>query len=318
MIKNYNIFLLEKISLEDIDVINIIKSLETGENKDTLLKKLVNNVDTHGRSILMSAVKSNDEKLIDYILKFNPDLNHKNKYGENVLFYCKNIKIFKKMYDLGADPLTISEGYGRNILLHLANKKIFNVEVYQQLIDDGVNINNADKNGYSLLQASITNNKIVQFLIKKGVNINDIQTQIGYLYALLKSMEYSKRTYYDVWDTLFKNGLKINDIEYFVDALLDIDTTYGNNPNLYKSIDFITRYLNYLGSDFLIKIFNKKSYYANYEGSGNVLYLQKLLEATENPDLYFAMKKYFGVDKFKEYFSSDKYKWLDDSGKYNL
>lgn len=325
MIKNYNIFrLYEKISLNDTDVIDIIKSLETGENKDNILKKLVNNIDNQGRSILMSAVKSNDEKLIDYILTFNPDINHKNKYGENVLFYCKNIKIFKKIYALGADPLAKSKNIDRNILLTLANKKIFNVDLYQQLIGDGVNIKEVDVNGFGMLVASIQNNKILQFLIKKGIDINgSYNGDQHYLSTLFSYMKYSKRKYYDIFDTLFKNGLKIKDIDTFITNLLDLDMTYRETEPSDKSLNFIDRYKSYLGSDFFIKVFyDKTRYFSNFTVGGNkhnpnLIYIQKLLDITESPELYFTMKKYFR-EKFSEYFDLDKYEWLDAAGRYNL
>jgi len=146
MIKKYSLYL-EKITIENSDVISILRSLETGQNKEIIIKKLVNNVDNNGKSTLMQVVQSNDENLIDFILKYKIDINHKNANGENVLFYCKNLKIFKKLYDLGADPLAKNIQTNTNILIHLSSKKIFNVDLYQDIINKGVDIHEKNKNG---------------------------------------------------------------------------------------------------------------------------------------------------------------------------
>ena len=138
--KNYNHFLLENVFLSNSTIIEIIKSLQKSNDKE-LLQKIINNKDKNGKTLLMNIVESkSEESLIDFILQFDIDINHIDKNGNNVLFYAKNMKTFKKLYDLGADP-TIINKKGLNTLLYLVSKNMFNRKIFKRLIDDGVDIN---------------------------------------------------------------------------------------------------------------------------------------------------------------------------------
>ena len=185
MIKNYNLFLInEGITISNDDIVDIIKSLESEDNKNSLLiNRLVNHTDNKGKNVLMNIVQTNNEELIDYVLKFNVDINHKTKTGENVLFFCKNVKIFNKFYNLGAD-VTAKNKNKSNILTYLASKKIFNIELYQKLINDGVDINQFDDGGFSVLTESIMN---------KG-------------YRTVCNIESDNNCYFYIWDSVTRKG----------------------------------------------------------------------------------------------------------------
>jgi hypothetical protein len=75
--KNYNQFLLETFNIDSQTLIDILKSLQTGKDQQIVINKLTNNLDSSKRNILMNIVQSNNEELLDYVLQFNLDLNHK-------------------------------------------------------------------------------------------------------------------------------------------------------------------------------------------------------------------------------------------------
>lgn len=305
MIKKYNLYL-EKISLENSDVINILQSLETGKDKDIIIKKLINNIDNNGKNILMQVVQTNDEKMIDFILKYKIDINYKNKNGENVLFYCKNLKTFRKLYNLGADPLARNTKTDTNILIWLSSKKLFNVELYQDIIDKGVDIQEKDKNKQCVFLNSIKNKKMVEFLIKKGININEPVLQQFYLARLFYNMKYEMRQCFSVFDVLLKNGLKIHDTTRLIEELDNYATTDE------VALKFIEKYKNYFDSEFFIKFANLK--WRNPE------FQRKLVDITEDPNLYFTLKHYYrnSMEGFYKIFPPEQYQWLEDSKKYNL
>jgi ankyrin repeat protein len=215
MIKNYNLFLLENIKLSSSDVIDIIKSLSTDDKNSKLVNKLVNYADNNGKTILMDIVQKNKIDLVDYILKFKVDINHKDKKNQNVLFYCKNVNMFNKFYYMGADSTLINTD-GNNILMVLSNKKIFNVDLYKKLIADGVDINKKDGKYFdnNIIRNSIFNQKILELLISKNVNLQDSEVQNGIIHDLLYKFKYypkDRKMVINKFKYLFDNGMKVND-----------------------------------------------------------------------------------------------------------
>ena len=317
MIKNYNLFLInEGITLENDDIIDIIKSLESEDNKNAaLINRLVNHTDKNGKTVLMNIVQSNNEELIDYVLKFDVDINHKLKTGENVLFFCKNAKIFNKFYKLGADVRSMNIHIRRNILTHLAYKKIFNEELYQNLINDGVDVNGMDINGQCVLIESISNQKILLLLIKNKVDLNNETAQICCLinlFDILKWYKNKKIAVLKIFEILFNNGMNIIDVKQFVEEMMDI----------YYYIELFSDFLiplkKYISEKILLEIV--KEYINSHLFSNSAVeFVNKVLDIGIYPEIYQYLKKYYG-NRFENYFEDyiKKHPYLDDSHKYNL
>lgn len=324
----YKIFLLnESITMSNEDIVEIIKSLETEDNKnEKLIKRLVNHTsDKSGKTVLMNIVQSNNEELIDYILKFDININQTLKTGENVLFFCKNVKMFNKFYNLGADVLAKNIHTGTNVLMYLSNKKIFNVELYQKLIDAGVEILPKKDNGYgtyyfesTVIYNSILNKGIVELLIKNGLDLNnDKNTQRNYLDSLLDSIKWDRKkllTVINIFEYLFKNGLKILDIDLFADRIVN-NMYYGGKIDIIS--DLIIPLKKYFSEDLIILIF-KKRIIQHHSNVDNVILAKKLLESDYYPNLYDYLKKHY-TESFQKFFGDwAKSTVYEESTKYNL
>jgi len=63
MIKKYNLFLInEGITLSNEDIIDVIRSLESKDNKNSeLIKRLVNHTEKSGKNVLMNIVQTDDD-----------------------------------------------------------------------------------------------------------------------------------------------------------------------------------------------------------------------------------------------------------------
>jgi len=319
MIKKYNLFLInEGITFSNDDIIDIIRSLESEDNKNSaLIKKLVNHADKSGKNVLMNIVQTGDYELVDYVLKFDVDINHKTKIGENVLFFCKSIKMFKKFYDLGVDAHAMNNK--RNVLSYLSSKNLFNAELYQKLIDDGIDINQKNTytvNGHtyyddSVLFCSLLNKTIVELLIKNGVNLNDPDTQkfcFNKLFDTFKYSENKKKIVLNMFSILFNNGMKIIDEINFSKG---VSTLNLYNINIDVILDFVSPLKEYFSENLIILIWEK---FPDMKNS------KKLLNLDLYPSLYKRVKSWFGDKNFYEHFADyvAEHPYIDASGKYNL
>jgi len=320
MIKNYNLFRInESITISNGDVIDIVKSLESEDSRnEKLINKLVNHTDTKGKNVLMSIIQSNDEELIDYILKFDIDINHKTKSGENVLFFCKNVKIFNKFYKLGADPLAVNTELKSTILNHLSIKKIFNVELYQQLINDGVDINHKDLYNRSVISESILNIGIVEFLIKNNVNLNDNKIQSDIIHKLIEAFRYydkKRSTVLKIFKLLFENGMKVIDIEFFANSIIRIEDSYKGQIDIFTK--FLTPLKKYITDSIIIEMFKLENKYYNKVEKYD--FNVKLLYFSENSELYNMIKNHYDkdfYDMFADYIKENPF--MENIEKYNL
>ena len=321
MIKKYEMFLLnEGISMSNEDIIEILKSLETEDNKNSkLINRLVNYTDKSGKNVLMSVVSSNNEELIDYILSFNIDLNQIVKStGENVLFFCKSIKVFKKLYDLGANIHQITK-IGRNVLIYLSGKKLFNVDLYQKLINDGVDVNKIDVNGRSVINESILNNKTLKLLIENKVNLNN-SSQDNILSNLVYELNYypnKKNNILNIFETLFKNGMLIANIEWF-SKIIPINNRYNIKDKPFNIIDdFIIPLKKYMTDYFLCYIYTRICYETMWN---KIDIANKLLRLGAFPKLYNKLKNNYRnhdfYDNFADYIKENP--WMEDYQKFNI
>lgn len=328
MITKYNLYL-ENIAMSNEDIVEILKSLETEDNRNAaLINRLANKIDNKGKSVLMTIVQSNNEELVDYILKFNADINHTTKTGENVLFFCKSIKMFRKFYDLGVD-VNVINSIKRTILTELSNKKLFNAELYQKIIDKGVDINMPDYslyyqivNGCSVLSNSILNKKIVELLIKNNVNLNIKEIQYVYLSKLFREIQYfDTNSSIKIFEILFKNGMKIIDTKNFAKMMVEIKRYKNNLTDSYDRdpiSDFIMPLKKYITADILIDFFNE--YTSHYHPNDRyVSFCKDLLNVGMYSGVYQRIKQFYGKEFyiiFADYIAEHPY--FDNAIKYNL
>lgn len=303
MIKNYNLFLLENIKLSSSDVIDIIKSLSTDDKNSKLVNKLVNYTDNNGKTILMDLVQKNKSDLVDYILKFNIDINHKDKKNQNVLFYCKNVNMFNKFYYMGADSTLINTD-GNNILEVLSSKKIFNVDLYKKLIGDGVDINKKN----NIVKNSIFNQKILELLISKNVNLQDSEVQNGIILDLLYKFKYypkDRKMIINKFKYLFDNGMKVNDKSFAKSISDELSWSY---VGIDMVEEFIVPMSEYLTDDFFKNIIKNIS---NQDIMKKIMY--------NFPHYYGFFKQLYG-DSFAFIFSDflKEHPYIVDADKYNL
>lgn len=309
MIKRYNDFLFENVNMSIDMIINIIKSLKKSDDNDELVNKLINYSDKNGKTVLMSISQSNNQDLIDFILKLDVDVENKDKHGRNVLYYCKNLKTFNKFYNIVSDVNFIDKKTDKNLLSILASKNIFNVKIYKELIDKGLDINRLDSHGNTLLSYSITNYNIVKLLIDNGAKINiknkNDNFQLRYINDLIHNYTYFKfkrKSIIKVFKLLFKNGLDFDDFifNFFIKVINGF-----HDENIY--IEFLKSFQIYLSEDYLIKIFNS---------SPNITIAKVFLGLGIYPKLYKNIKEY--SDKYwPKIKNNDTLKFLDDYKKQN-
>lgn len=316
MIKNYNAYLLENMMFDHHTIIDILKSLKN-TNNDTLINKILNNTGKIDKSLLMSIVENNDESLVDFILQFNVDINHKNKYGENVLFYCKSANIANKLIDAGADVHTTNKNIDRNILVQFAFKKIYDIELYKKLMSKGIDIKNVDKQQHSVLSYSITNKAMVKFLLDNNVELNG-SDKFTYFSTLCGIAEYyaKKTTYFfNTLKLLLENGMTIdaNVINIITKSFDVIKSTYAV-LDIYDVLKVMKKYFNEKSIIELWKKYQSDYYHIIEEITKN------LIRLFESPALYDLAKRYWASSNFNEKFADiiKEFPYFDDANKYNL
>jgi len=251
--KTYNNYILENILLSNNTIIEILKELENSNNT-TLINNIISNVDKQGRSLLMNAVKTNNEDLIKFILKFKPDMKHLDKNGLNVLYYAKNLKIINLLIDNGAEFISTEKN---PLLVHFANKKIFNINLYKKILNTNI-VKLTDMNKYyqTVYSILIYNKKAITFLASYHIQITDNDALNELYRSILNYYKYSAKKeklngliilikekiininclfFTKVRDELFFTYTS-NNLEYFITQLKDIIS--------YKDFIFLDTYNN--------------------------------------------------------------------------
>ncbi len=327
MVNNYQTFLLENVSMKLDMIIDIIKSLKGDENKE-LVNRLINYSDKQGKTVLMSIVQSNNQELIDYILKFDIDLQIKDNVGRNVLFYCKNMKIFKKFYDLGVDPTakmiikthkSKQKGY-KNVLHYLSSKNLFNMYIYQKLINDGIKIDEEDVYGNDVLVYSILNKGIVNLLFQHGAKLDDVEQQGKVLENFTSTFQYypkKRKLIVSIFNILFENDVEFN-IYDFTTFIRKCEEYYFDKIDMVEV--FIKPLLNHFTEDMLLTIFQ---HYSNrMTNSRSIDFAKQLLNLGVYSKLYQWIMNYYrnstpsSKEIFKDYIKAHPY--IDEVEKYNM
>ncbi len=316
MIKKYNNYLLEKMMFDEQTIIDILKSLKK-TNDTKLINKIINKKDNKDKSLLMNIVEANDESMIDFILQFNVDINQKTINGDNVLFYCKNVKIVNKLIDAGADVTAEYKHINRNLLIHLAYKKIFNVDLYKRIMSKGVDLKSIDLQKQTVLCNSILNKSMLQFLIDNNVDLNG-PDKYNYLYLLCYAGRYhkSKSKYFiNTLKFLLDNGMKIDNI--FLEILVNNFNIIKSKYDIFDIFEILDTIKKYFKDDDVMSlwyIFNKHNFHDILEIT------KKLIRMFESPKVYFKAKDYWRSSNFEEKFADiiQEFPYFEATNKYNL
>jgi hypothetical protein len=255
MINNYEIFRInENVNLSFDEIVDIIMSLDYKKYKH-IIDKIINKKEKDGKTFLMKVIEKNNIDHINYILTFNPDIHAITVLKENVLFFCKSLTAFNIFYNLGVNVKQINH-LNMNVMMSLASKRIYDVDTYQKLMRDGIDINLISVNNYDCLTYSIEVKKMVLFFIKNNINLNkNDKVQNNYLSHLLHKYEYwpkHRQKITDILILLFQNGLKIIDNRFFVDC---VDNLRYNDKGV--SMELIDKIRKYFTDDMMLLYVNK-------------------------------------------------------------
>jgi ankyrin repeat protein len=143
-----------------------------------MLNSIINSFSSNIDSFKKELLKQNINKvLLEKILQDNKDyLNYTDEYGNSLLLLCllKNKqKSAQWLIENGINPLLKNDN--NEDAISIAIKKSANLVVRSLLQCDGVNINQTDHEGRSLLQNAVIagEEKIIHTLISAGIDVNN-------------------------------------------------------------------------------------------------------------------------------------------------
>ena len=148
----------------------------------------INFRDENGNTALFYGAVQGDEDILKILIEYGADINIKNNYGMDPLFYClfysssnNKVKTMKKLIEYGADVNSKYDN-GNNLLVNSACKG--KIKIVKLLISKGASINVKDKNGRTALMEAIKHGylKIIDILLKAGAECsNEEREKIDYL-----------------------------------------------------------------------------------------------------------------------------------------
>ena len=286
--KTYENYIIENLSLSNNLIIDILKELKKSNNTK-LIKNIIDNVDRQERSLLMNAIKSNNQDLIKFVLSFNPDVNHIDKQGKNVLYYAKNIKIINLLIDAGVNFVSTKE---EPLLVFLANKKIFNIGLYKKIIDSGI-VKLTDEDVYSgtVFAYLLNNKKAMIFLSSFQVKIINDEAKKSIYQNILNNYKYSQKklSIFGLKTLITKNIIDI-DCSFFKEIKDKLFSTYTEN-NLKNFITQLKDVISYKEFIFL-------DTYNNNNITGNQTIWQLLEEIYVDDDIMGFVKTIQGSNMF--------------------
>ncbi|HNF57917.1 MAG TPA: ankyrin repeat domain-containing protein [Leptospiraceae bacterium] len=192
-IKNNSLNLSEAQILKNERFLKCCKSGNIDGAKDVLNMGIdINYTDTKGLTPLIYAVKNEDIKMLNFLLKLNGiDINKRDNFklkNPPILYAAQkgNVQVIELLHTHGANLNSASEGKNKgNTALLIAAWDGHN-ELVKYLLKNNVNINQVDNNGYTaLIKACIKNNfSLIQLLIQHKANpfIKDRQNRMAISY----------------------------------------------------------------------------------------------------------------------------------------
>lgn len=193
----------------------------------------INYVNKSKRTIMQDLALEGNVKAFKLLMIRQPNLHHKDLYQRNVLFDAiegGNLEIVKEVvHEFSEEDLNSIDVEGRTALFYAVLKE--ETAIAKMLIDYGSDVNILDsKEQNALFNAIILgaqNSEIVELLIKKGINLEQ-EDKVGFtvLDEILKLLDICKnpvdditskyrfvnheRNYLRLMSVLIDNGLKIN------------------------------------------------------------------------------------------------------------
>ncbi len=288
---------LKKISLEQFENLDLSAIRYFMDKKiDIDLKKFDYN------ELFFNSIKNGDfpDDIENIIKIFNLDINKEHKYSfSNYLFlasavYRKRVKVVKRLIELGADVNYKMWGhtYGaiHDCYTQNATQDNNSVEVLNILIDSGVDIDNLNKEGESIVLICLKHNDIftAKVLLEKKAKVNftfsDFTRARLNIDTIKFMFDYNISTNIDdssIYDILYNFKNSFNDIKYILENFKDnLDTKYQllllNNAINSKSED-INKFLELFNPQ-KFKDEEKDKLLINTIESKNIKVLKTLLE----------------------------------------
>ena len=133
-----------------------------------------------GQTPLVAAVRANNERLVDLLLKYHADANITFAYGKNLLFWAVSSHANAKIIDrLLASGLDVNQKDNNGNVMLLAALAMQDIDLVEKLLRNGADVNLADASGESAATYVINNNvddKIVQQIYSKDI---DVYNKVG-------------------------------------------------------------------------------------------------------------------------------------------
>jgi len=172
----------------------------------------INSTDTNGNGLFNYATKNGNIALLKTLISKGVNSNVKTKDGSNAMIFASQgtrrhtntLEMFKYLESIGVSPnITTNNG---TTPLHALAYKSKDIKVFDYFISKGVNINQANEDGNTVLINAAYNNDlpVIKHLLKQIKNIN-VANKEGKT-ALTSAIS---RNTVDVVDLLIKNGADI-------------------------------------------------------------------------------------------------------------
>lgn len=187
-----------------------------------------------GKSPLMLAVMAKNIDMIKLLLEKGADPNYKNHNGNSAISLALEIKN-NEIISLFSAKISQKSFSIKALNRAISSKK---VDIAKRMIDSGININQASKEGKYPLEAAIDYNQgsnsqkvLVKYLIDKGANTNQLFDNNKYppLYRMIYSTKGTELITYAI-----KHGAKLDYQDEFGTNLLGIAFNGGNRLDKVK------------------------------------------------------------------------------------
>jgi len=181
-----------------------------------------NFIDTNGETLLFKAVEKSRRHSVKYLIEKGIDINALNNNNQTAI-----IKLFRnrnhgekeaiaKLLIAGGAKVDIKDKYNRSLLSYMAGDSNLSPSIVESLLNQGIEINNVDSQGYTALSYAMNtkNWQVAEILIKRGANVETKTNQDG-LTPIFKAVD--------------ENILELTKLLIEKNANLNIVDSAGNN-----------------------------------------------------------------------------------------
>ena len=222
-------------------------------NKADMVKFLLlnnadlNETDDEGNDILLySVITSSPHEITESIIQAGGNVNTKNKVNQTPLSVAlaqKDTNLVKMLIQNGANTDNMPDGQN---LIHYAYDKKVPLEIMNELINTGININSTDDLGNGLLLRALMNNDddTVLFALEHNADVNqkndEGETAVGYVLFNKVSPEVSKKIFereYDVVNKLEKHNKMVWKVLMEQNKLDLLKKTWDRMPDITRTAD---------------------------------------------------------------------------------